>query len=248
MRLLTDLRPNFWCQPSLHATRSAHVTLQIDSYNMKRSMAGPQGQSSSPNKRPRIRTEEDFQQAFARILDVPDFPAEPPLLVAGPESLVRVPTLEAEKEIERLLGRDAQAEPIFANSTDARNRSEIPKEFTAELKRKYQRGEFDAKVLGYYSDILPQGDSTTVPGQGGRALLLKSIMRQEDAMPSAMVAGPAWRPVRPLGKGGFGEGMSVRRNLFLWTIVSSGRLMSSWRACATSWRWVVTQRRATGRK
>ena len=209
MRLLTGQGRIFVCQHSFHATRSAHATFQIDSYNMKRSIGGPQGQSSSPNKRPKIRTEEDFQQAFARILNVPDFPAEPPLLVAGPESLVRVPTLEAEKEIERLLGRDAQAKPMFANGTDVLNTSGIPKEFTAELRRKYQRGDFDAKVLDYYLDILPQGDSTTVPGQGGRALLLKSIMRQEDAMPSALVAGPAWRPIRPLGKGGFGEGMSV---------------------------------------
>lgn len=211
---------------------------------MKRSMAGPQGQSSSSNKRPRIRTEEDFQQAFAQILDVPDFSAEPPLLVAGAESLVRVPTLEAEKEIERLLGHNVQAEPMFANGTDIHSRSGIPKEFTAELKRKYQRGDIDAKVLDYYSDILPQGDSTTVPGQGGRALLLKSIMRQEDAMPSALVAGPAWRPVRPLGKGGFGEGMSIEKKVLVWWILSYGHLMRSWRICANTWRWVATGSRA----
>lgn len=131
------------------------------------------------------------------------------MLVAGPESLARVPTLEAETEIERLLGLDAQAKPISASSTCIRNKSGLPQEFTAELKRKYQRGEFDGKVLDYYSDILPQGDSTNVPGQGGRALLLKGIMRQEDSLPAALIAGPTWRPVRPLGKGGFGEGMSV---------------------------------------
>ncbi|CAD6588225.1 MAG: hypothetical protein ASARMPRED_003435 [Alectoria sarmentosa] len=174
---------------------------------MKRSMAGPQGQGNSSNKRPRIRTEDDFQQAFARILDVPDFPAEPPRLAAAPESLVRVPTLEAEKEIERLLGFNTQARPLFANGRNIRKTSVLPKEFAAELKRKYQRGEFDAKVLDYYSDILPRGDSTNVPGQGGRALLLKTIMGQDDTMPSALVAGPTWRPVRPLGKGGFGEVM-----------------------------------------
>lgn len=179
---------------------------------MKRSMAGPQGQSSSSNKRPKIRTEEEFQQAFARILDVPNFPAEAPILVAGPESLVRVPTLEAEKEIERLLGLDAQAKPLFSNSTDIRNRSGLPDEFIAELKRKYERGDFDGKVLDYYSEILPQGVSTNAPGQGGRALLLKSMMGQEDALPAALVAGPAWRPVRALGKGAFGEGMSVRKS------------------------------------
>ena len=182
---------------------------------MKRSMAGPQGQGNSSNKRPRIRTEHDFQQAFARILDVPDFPAEPPRLTAGPESLVRVPTLEAEKEIERLLGLNTQAKPLFANGRDIRKTFVLPKEFAAELKRKYQRGEFDANVLDYYSDILPQGDSTHVPGQGGRALLLKTIMSQEDTMLSVPVAGPTWRPVRPLGKGGFGEGMLLGRTLFL---------------------------------
>lgn len=178
-------------------------------------MAGPQGQSNSSNKRPRIQNEADFQQALARILDVPDFPAEPPVLVAGPESLVRVPTLEAEKEIERLLGFDAQAKPMFASDTDIGNRSELPKEFSAELIRKYQRGDIDGKVLDYYSDVLPRGDSKTVPGQGGRALLLKSIMRQEDALPAALVAGPAWRPVRALGKGGFGEGMSIGKRMIL---------------------------------
>ena len=175
---------------------------------MKRSIAGPQGQSNPTNKRPRIQNETDFQQALARILDVPGFPAEPPVLVAGPERLVRVPTLEAEKEIERLLGVDAQAEPMFASDTDISNRSELPREFSKELVRKYERGDIDGNVLDYYSDVLLRGDSTTVPGQGGRALLLKSIMRQEHTLPTALVAGPAWRPVRALGKGGFGEGMS----------------------------------------
>ena len=178
---------------------------------MKRSIAGPQGQNTSSNKRLRIQNEEDFQQAFARVLDVSDFPTEPPLLVAGPESLVKVPTLDAEKEIERLLGLNANAEPLFANETNTHNKSAIPKEFEAELKKKYQRGEFDGKVLDYYLDVLLRGDSTNVPGQGGRALLLKSIMRQEDTLPAALVAGPTWRPVRALGKGGFGEGMSIEK-------------------------------------
>ena len=136
-------------------------------------MAGPQGQRNLSNKRPKIQNEADFQQALARILDVPDFPAEPPVLVAGPESLVRVPTLAAEKEIERLLGLDAQVKPMFASDTDIGRRSQLPKEFSEELIRKYQRGDIDGKVLDYYSDVLPQGDSTTVPGQGGRALLLR---------------------------------------------------------------------------
>ncbi len=204
----------FFGQHSLPATRSAFVNLEVDSDNIKRSMAGPHGQNSSSNKRPRIQTEKGFQQAFANVLDVSHFPSQPPMLVAGPESLIRVPTLKAEKEIERLLGLDTQAKPLFANQRDARNRSRLPKEFSAELKRKYQRGDFDGKVLDYYSDILPRGDSTTVPGQGGRALLLKGIMRQEDTLPSALIAGPAWRPVRALGKGGFGEGMSIRKNTF----------------------------------
>lgn len=180
-------------------------------------MADLRGQSGSSSKRPRIQTEQDFQQAFARVLDIPDFPGEPPKLVAGAESLVRVPTWEAEKEIERLLGLDAQAKPVFANDTRTPNRSELPKEFAVELKRKYRRGDLDGKVLDYYSDVLPQGDSTTVPGQGGRPLLLRNIMRQEDTLPAALVARPAWRPVRALGKGGFGEGMSIEReNLFDW--------------------------------
>ena len=187
---------------------------------MKRSRAGPQGQSSSSNKRARIQTEQDFQQAFAQILNVPDFPTEAPSLVAGAESLVKVPTLDAEKEIERLLGLNADAEPLFTNEKDSNNKSEIPKEFKAELKRKYQRGEFDGKILYYYSDILPRGDSANVPGQGGRALLLKSIMRQEDTLPTALVAGPAWRPVRTLGKGGFGEGMSTENSTLLCLILS----------------------------
>lgn len=182
---------------------------------MKRSIVGPQGQGSSSNKRPRIQTEEQFQQAFAQILDVPEFPTEPPRLVAGAESLVKVPTLDAEKEIERLLGLNSDIQPLFANVKDTNNTSELPKEFQAELKRKYQRGEFDGRVLQYYSDVLPRGDSANVPGQGGRALLLKSIMRQEDTLPIALVAGPAWRPVRPLGKGGFGEGVSIEKSDFL---------------------------------
>lgn len=195
---------------------------------MKRSMVGLQGQSSPSNKRPKIETEADFQQAFARILEVPDFPAEPPKIVAGSESLARVPTLKADKEIERLLGLDVEATPLFANEPDLCNRTGLPKEFMAELKRKYQRGEFDGKVLDYYSDVLPQGDSTNIPGQGGRALLLKSIMRQEDALPAALVAGPAWRPVRALGKGGFGEGMSKRKRNLFWSISSQRRLLQSW--------------------
>lgn len=134
------------------------------------------------------------------------------MLVPGPENLVRVPTLEAEKEIERLLGLDTHAKPMFANGTNIQNRSSLPNEFAAALIRKYQRGVFDENVLDYYSDILPQGDSTTVPGQGGRALLLKSIMKQEDGLPAALVAGPAWRPVRALGKGAFGEGMSIEKS------------------------------------
>ena len=188
---------------------------QIKSLNMKRGIAGLQGQGSSSNKRPRIQTEEDFQQAFAQTLGVPDFPTEPPPLVAGTESLVKVPTLDAEKEIERLLGLNSDIHPLFANGKENNNASGLPKEFQAELKRKYQRGEFDGKVLDYYSDVLPRGDSTNVPGQGGRALLLKSIMRQEDTLPIALVAGPAWRPVRALGKGGFGEGMSIQKSDFL---------------------------------
>lgn len=182
---------------------------------MKRSVAGPQGQDKSSNKRSRIQTEEDFQQAFLQVLDVPDFSMEPPLLVAGPESLVKVPTFDADKEIERLLGLNADAIPLFANETDTHNKSGIPKEFAAELKKKYQRGEFDGKVLDYYSDVLPRGDSTNVPGQGGRALLLRSIMRQEDTLPIALIAGPTWRPVRALGKGGFGEGMSIKKYNFV---------------------------------
>lgn len=181
---------------------------------MKRSIADPQGQSSSSNKRARMQTEEEFQQEFAHILNIPDFPAEPPPLVAGSESLVKVPTLDAEKEIERLLGLNADAKPLFANKTNGGKISGLPKEFQAELKKKYQRGELDGKVLDYYSDVLPRGDSTNVPGQGGRALLLKSIVRQEDTLPAALVAGPAWRPVRPLGKGGFGEGMSIEKSTF----------------------------------
>ncbi len=205
----------FFGQHSPHATKSAYVNLEIDSDNMKRSMAGPQGQNGSSNKRPRIHTEKHFQQAFANVLDVSQFPSQqPPMLVAGPESLMRVPTLKAEKEIERLLGLDTHAKPLFANQMGARNRSRLPKEFSAELERKYQRGDFDGKVLDYYSDVLPRGDSTTVPGQGGRALLLKGIMRQEDTLPAALIAGPAWRPVRALGKGGFGEGMFVRKSHF----------------------------------
>lgn len=147
------------------------------------------------------------------------------MLVAGPESLVRVPTLAAEKEIERLLGLNAQAKPMFARGTDIGKRPELPKEFSAELIRKFQRGDIDGKVLDYYSDVLPRGDSTTVPGQGGRALLLKSIMRQEDTLPSALVIGPAWRPVRVLGKGGFGEGMSIGKNHCSESIQSNGRRM-----------------------
>lgn len=156
-----------------------------------------------------MQTEEEFQQELAHILNIPDVPAEPPPLVAGSESLVKVPTLDAEKEIERLLGLSADAKPLFANETSGGKISGLPKEFQAELRKKYQRGEMDGKVLDYYSDVLPRGDSTNVPGQGGRALLLKSIVRQEDTLPAALVAGPAWRPVRPLGKGGFGEGMSI---------------------------------------
>ena len=183
---------------------------------MKRSIAGPQGQSSSSNKRPRIQNEEDFQQAFAQILDVPDFPTKPPRLVAGAEDLVKVPTLDAEKEIERLLGLNSDIQPLFANRKDTNNTPGIPKGFQAELNRKHQRGECDGKVFYYYSHVLPRGDSINVPGQGGRALLLKTIMRQEDTLPLALVAGPAWRPVRPLGKGGFGEGMSIEKSGFLW--------------------------------
>ena len=194
---------------TLHATQSVSRDPQINSYNMKRSMVGPQGQSSSSNKRPKIRSEQDFQQAFARILDVPDFPAKPPRFVGGPENLAKVPTLVAETEIERLLGLDTQAKPMFANGTNVRNRSGLPKEFTAALQRRYQRGEFDSEVLRYYSDMLPRGDSTNVPGQGGRAMLLSNIMKREDALPAALVAGPAWRPIRALGSGGFGEGMST---------------------------------------
>lgn len=126
-----------------------------------------------------------------------------------------MPTLEAEKEIERLLGLDAQAEPMFASETDLGSRSELPREFSKELVRKYERGDIDRNVLDYYSDVLPRGDSTNVPGQGGRALLLKSIMRQEDTLPTALVAGPAWRPVRALGKGGFGEGMFFWLNMIV---------------------------------
>ena len=197
---------------SLPATQSAYTNLEQNSYNMKRSMPSPQGQSGSSNKRPRIQTENPFQQAFARILDVPDFPAQPPVLAAGPESLVRVPTMKAEKEIERLLGLDTKAKPMFADETKIKKRSRLPDQFATELNRKYQRGDIDGNVLDYYSDILPRGDSTTVPGQGGRALLLKSIMRQEDSLPAALVAGPAWRPVRALGKGAFGEGMSIGKS------------------------------------
>ena len=191
---------------------------------MKRSIAGPQGQGSSSNKRPRIQTEKEFQQAFAQILDVPDFPTEPPPLVVGAESLVRVPSLDAEKEIERLLGLNSDIQPLYASGKDTNNTSGLPKEFQADLKRKYQRGEFDGKILTYYSDVLPRGDSTNVPGQGGRALLLKSIMRQEDTLPTALVAGPAWRPVRALGKGGFGEGMSIEKGGFLWLNTSTQSL------------------------
>ncbi len=177
---------------------------------MKRGIGGPQGQNGPSTKRPRIQNENDFQHAFAQILDVPNFPAAPPTLAAGSESLARVPTRKADKEIERLLGLDAQAAPLFANNDlDAGHRSGLPKEFMAELRRKYQRGEFDGKVLDYYAETLPRGDSANVSGQGGRGLLLRSIMRPEDALPAALVAGPAWRPVRVLGKGGFGEGRWV---------------------------------------
>ena len=157
------------------------------------------------------------------MLDVPDFAVEPPRRVPGPASFVKIPTLDAEKEIDRLLGLNAKAKPLFANRRNIRNRSELPKEFKEELKRKYQRGELDGKVLDYYSDVLPRGDSMNVPGQGGRALLLKSIMRQEDTLPAALVAGPAWRPVRVLGKGGFGEGMSIekRENFLADTVTPS---------------------------
>ena len=199
---------------------------------MKRSIAGPQGQSSSSNKRPRIQTEEEFQQAFAQILNVPDFPTKSPSLVARAESLVKVPTVDAEKELERLLGLNADVKPLFANKNDNNHKSEIPKEFEAELKRKYQRGEFDGKILDYYSDVLPRGDSTNVPGQGGRALLLKSIMRQEDTLPTALVAGPAWRPVRALGKGGFGEGMSISMSVsYLLLLLSHFGLLYNGRLC-----------------
>ena len=178
---------------------------------MKRSRAAPQGQNSSANKRPRIQNEEDFQRAFARILDVPDFPAEPPRLAVDSENFARVTAGKEEKEIERLLGLNAKANPMLTNGLDIRKRSRLPDEFSAELIRKYQRGEIDQKILDYYSDILPRGDSTNVPGQGGRALLLKGIMSQEDTLPPALVAGPAWRPVRSLGKGGFGEGKFIER-------------------------------------
>ena len=194
---------------------------------MKRSIADPQGQSSSSNKRARMQSEEEFQKEFAHIRNIPDFPTEPPPLVAGSESPVNVPTLDAEKEIERLLGLNAHVKPLFANETGIGKRSGLPKEFLAELKEKYQRGELDGRVLDYYSDVLPQGDSTNVPGQGGRALLLKSIVRQEDTLPAALVAGPAWRPVRPLGKGGFGEGMSIEKSNFSSFILSHCRPMHS---------------------
>ena len=188
-------------------------------------MPGPHGQRSSLNKRPRIQTEDDFQQALARILEVQDFPAEAPKLVAVPKNLARVPTLRAEKEVERLLGLDEEAAPLFAAEPDVRDRPELPREFMAELKRKYQRGELTGKVLDYYSDVLPRGDSRNVPGQGGRGLLLKSIMGHEDMLPAALVAGPAWRPVRVLGKGGFGEGMSTSKSVFLVSMLSHSRLI-----------------------
>ena len=195
-------------------------------------MANPHGQSSS-NKRPRIQNEDDFQQAFARILKVPDFPAEAPKLAAGSTNLVRVPTLRAEKEVERLLGLDVEAAPLFTTEPGVHDRPELPKEFMAELKRKYQRGEFDGKVLKYYSDVLPQGDSRNIPGQGGRGLLLKSIMGHEDTLPAALVAGPAWRPVRVLGKGGFGEGMSISKSTLFRSMLSHDRLVYSSRFYAT---------------
>ncbi len=184
--------------------------LQPSSCTMKRGIGGPQGQNGPSTKRPRIQNEDDFQHAFAQILDVPNFPAAPPTLAAGSEkSLARVPTRKADKEIERLLGLDAHAAPLFADAPDAQNRSGLPREFMAELRRKYQRGEFDGKVMDYYAETLPRGDSANVSGQGGRGLLLRNIMRPEDALPAALVAGPAWRPVRVLGKGGFGEGRWV---------------------------------------
>lgn len=136
------------------------------------------------------------------------------MLVADSESLVRVPTLETEKEIERLLGLDSQINPLLADGKDLRDGSRLPKEFVAELQRQYQRRNFDAEVLEYYMKTLPLGDSTSAPGQGGRAFLLKSIMRQENVLPAALVAGPAWRPIRALGKGGFGEGKSAGKTDF----------------------------------
>ena len=196
-------------------------------------MAGPHGQSRSSNKRRIIQTEDDFQQAFAHLLEVPDFPAEAPKIAADSKNPVRVPTLRAEKEIERLLGLDVEVAPLFATEPDVRNRPELPREFMAELKRKYQRGEFDGKVFNYYSDVLPRGDSRNIPGQGGRGVLLKSIMGHEDMLPAALVAGPAWRPVRVLGKGGFGEGMSISKSTVFRSMLSHNRLMRSGRVFAT---------------
>ena len=114
----------------------------------------------------------------------------------------RLRSLEADKEIEKLLG------PVPTSPYDPSNLPRNLKDEVAELPEGYKRSILQAHREGvlseplarYYLDI-HHADSDRVPGQGGRASLLKAILLMDPHM--LRVSG--WRAVRVLGGGGFGD-------------------------------------------
>ena len=115
---------------------------------------------------------------------------------------LRKTSSEIEYEIERLLGNSAIHRSVLQRVRPSKGTSTaLPEWFRQAVEEYRAQGMYGDKVARYYLEAYPRGDSSAVPGQGGRVSLLQDILRQD----TQSHGGTGWRPKRSLGKGGWGQ-------------------------------------------
>lgn len=160
-------------------------------------MANPRGISKTPKKPQRNRTESDVRRSFAENLNIDDFPTGNAQNLPRQDHFRKIGSSQAEKEIERLLGHSVPSGPKLPGILRAGVGHKLPARYKKYIEGLFRQGEISEPVARYYLEYFPQGDSLDVPGQSGRASVLRSILRED-----AKTTRSGWMPIHRLGEGG----------------------------------------------
>jgi len=109
-----------------------------------------------------------------------------------------------DEQLERLLGLKPFTPSTKQSGDESSAPARLPRDYIQCLEWHYRNGRLSQDTARYYL-TLNRGDSSIVPGQGGRPSLLRDVLL-EDAR-SHTPSG--WKLINELGTGGFGS-------VFLW--------------------------------